>query len=273
MANVIHSAQMLHCLDLLNTRAAQVLAFVLVLATPVPLAAFQNAVPKWGYQVVNTYPHDPAAFTEGLFYLGGFLYEGTGNQGKSSIRKVKLETGEVIQKHDIPSTYFGEGIVHWKGKLFELTWKSQKGFIYDLKTFASQGTFSYTGQGWALTQDGAHIIMSDGTPVLRFLDPETLTKTAELLVKDRGVPVKELNELEWVKGEIFANVYQTNTIARIDPASGTVVGWIDLTGIAPVPVGPNNVLNGIAYDSAGDRLFVTGKLWPKLFQIRLVKKQ
>ncbi len=236
--------------------------------------ASQAGVPEYGYEVVHVYPHDPQAYTQGLFYLNGFLYEGTGLNGRSSIRKVKLETGEVLQKRDIPEQYFGEGIVNWNDRLLEITWQSQTGFVYDLTTFNLQKQFSYPGEGWGLTQDGKRIIMSDGTPELRFWDPETLRETGRVVVLDEGRPVAELNELEWVKGEVYANVYQTNRIARIDPSSGKVVGWIDLTGLlSPEDQARQvDVLNGIAYDAKGDRLFVTGKLWPKLFEIRLVKR-
>jgi len=207
-------------------------------------------------------------------YLNGVLYEGTGLEGHSSIRKVKLETGEVLQKRDIPEEYFGEGIIIWKDRLMELTWKGERGFIYDLTTFAPRGQFEYPGEGWGLTLDGKRIIMSDGTPQLRFWDPETLKETGRITVTDEGRPVSQLNELETVKGEVYANVYQTDRIARIDPSTGKVVGWIDLTGILPPAdrTSETDVLNGIAYDAAGDRLFVTGKLWPKLFEIRLTRK-
>jgi glutamine cyclotransferase len=233
-----------------------------------------STTPEYSYQVVHAYPHDPMAFTQGLFYLNGVLYEGTGLEGQSSIRKVKLETGEVLQKRDVPEQYFGEGIVNWKDRLLELTWKAQSGFIYDLKSFAPRGEFPYPGEGWGLTQDGKRIIMSDGSEQLRFWDPETLKETGRLTVTDQGQPIRDLNELEWVKGEIYANVWQTNRIARIDPATGKVVGWIDLTGLlSPADhTDMTDVLNGIAYDAAGDRLFVTGKRWPKLFEIKLVKK-
>lgn len=231
-------------------------------------------IPEYGYEVVHTYPHDPTAYTQGLFYLNGVLYEGTGLNGHSSIRKVKLETGEVLQKRDIADQYFGEGIVNWKDRLIEITWQSQTGFIYDLATFNPRSQFTYPGEGWGLTQDGKRIIMSDGTPEIRFWDPETLQEMSRIVVTDNGQPVGELNELEWVKGEIYANIYQTDRIARIDPNSGKVVGWIDLSGILKPEDRnrPVDVLNGIAYDAKGDRLFVTGKLWPKLFEIHLVKK-
>jgi glutamine cyclotransferase len=232
-------------------------------------------VQDYGYEVVHEYPHDPAAFTEGLFYLNGFLYEGTGMEKESSIRKVRLETGEVVQKHDLPGHYFGEGVINWKDRLIELTYKSQVGFVYDLAGFTLRKQFEYPGEGWALTQDGKRLIMSDGTPELRFWDPETLQETGRLTVTEYGQPLKNVNELEWVKGEIYANVWLTNRIVRIDPATGKVVGSIDLSGLlnpADAGQGQPDVLNGIAYDAKGDRLFVTGKRWPKLFEIRLKKK-
>jgi len=237
-------------------------------------ASQASGIPEYTYDIVHTYAHDPKAYTQGLFYLNGILYESTGLWGESSIRKVRLETGEVLEKRDIPEQYFGEGIINWKDRLFELTWKSELGFIYDFASFTPKGQFKYPGEGWGLTQDGKRIIMSDGTAQLRFWDPETLRETGRLTVTDDSGPVNELNELEWVKGEIYANVYQTDRIARINSASGKVVGWIDLTGILRQAdrTGQEDVLNGIAYDARTDRLFVTGKRWPKLFEIRLIKK-
>jgi glutaminyl-peptide cyclotransferase len=235
-------------------------------------------VPEYGYEVVHVYRHDRAAFTEGLLYLNGFLYESTGlDKGRSSVRKVKLETGEVLQLHQVPDQYFGEGIVNWKDKLYQLTWQSHIGFVYDLATFQTKSQFSYPGEGWAFTTDGKQIYMDDGTAQIRIWDPESLRETGRITVTDQGKPVDQLNELEWVKGEIYANIWETNRIARIDPKSGKVVGWIDLTGLLPASdIDPDNteesVLNGIAYDAVHDRLFVTGKCWPKLFEIRLVKK-
>jgi len=237
-------------------------------------AAAQAAVPVYEVQVVHTYPHDPSAFTEGLFYLNGFLYESTGLEQHSTIRKVRIDTGEVVQKIDIPSQYFGEGIVNWKNHLISLTWKSQTGFVFDLATFKLQKRFRYEGEGWALTQDGTDLIMSDGTPDLRFLDPQTLKVTRHLQVTFDGRPTRNVNELEWVNGEIFANIWETNWIVRIDPNTGHVVGLIDIAGL----IGPSDnvkgldsVPNGIAYDAKDDRLFVTGKNWPKMFEIRLIK--
>jgi len=239
----------------------------------VALPAAQAAVPVYSYELVKTYPHDTQAFTEGLFYLNGFLYESTGLERQSSIRKEKLETGEVLQKVDIPPQYFGEGIVNWKNRLISLTWKSELGFVYDLNTLKVQRHFAYKGEGWALTQDGKRLIMSDGTPELRFLDPETLKETGRVTVTYDGKPVPQVNELEWVKGKIYANVWHTDMLIIVDPTRGDVTGVVDLTGLIPAsqrPSGPDSVLNGIAYDAVHDRLFVTGKNWPKLFEIRVL---
>ena len=237
-----------------------------------PVPRRRARLPVYGFEIVHTYPHDPTAFTEGLFYLNGFLYESTGLEQHSSIRKVRLETGEVVQKIDIPAQYFGEGIVNWKTHLVGLTWKSHVGFVYDLATFKPQRQFQYEGEGWALTQDGKQIIMSDGTPQLRFLEPANAAGDRADHVTLDGKPIRYLNELEWVKGEIYANVWQTNWIVRIDPHTGHVVGLINLCGLlgpADQIHGQTDVLNGIAYDGKRDRLFVTGKNWPKLFEIRL----
>jgi len=239
------------------------------------VSAPRAAVPEYTYKVVKVYPHDRTAFTEGLFYLKGFLYESTGEPGRSGIRRENLETGEIVQSRSIAPQYFGEGIVNWKDRLFELTWKSHIGFVYDLSTFTPFASFSYPGEGWALTADDHRLIMSDGTPVLRFIDPETIKETGRVTVTDEGRPVENLNELEYVKGEVFANIWRTNKIARIDPKTGRVKGWIDLTGLmpgAPPPDETDSVLNGIAYDAEHDRLFVTGKMWPALFEIKLLPK-
>jgi len=237
-------------------------------------ASQAEMVPEYTYQVVHTYPHDRTAFTEGLFYWKGVLYESTGLEGQSSVRKVKLETGEVLQKHDVPEAYFGEGIINWKDKMYQLTWQTEVGFIYDFATFEQKGDFHYKGEGWALTTDGKHLIMSDGTPQLRFLDPETLAEQSRITVTDNGLPVANLNEVEWIKGEIFANIWKTFKIARIHPVTGKVVGWIDMTGILNgIPDTQDvDVLNGIAYDAEQDRIFVTGKYYPKIFEIKLIKK-
>ena len=227
------------------------------------------------YQVVHTYPHDSAAFTQGLLFLDGFLYEGTGLPGRSSIRKVKLETGEVVQQRDVPAPHFGEGIAVWKDRLVELTWQSEKGFLYDLATFEPKREFPYPGEGWGLTCDGQRFIMSDGSAQLRFLDPVTMLETSRITVNDDAGSVSQLNELEWVKGEIWANVWKQERIVRIDPKTGNVTGRIDLRGLLPLAQrpDPDAVLNGIAYDSQGGRIFVTGKLWPKLFEIRVIQQK
>lgn len=237
----------------------------------------RGAMPQYGCEVVNTYPHDRGAFTEGLFFVDGYLYESTGEYGESSIRKVKLETGEVVQRRDLQAHYFGEGIVRWGDRLIMLEYQTGTGFIFDFKTFDRRSEFHYPPEGWALTTDGKRLIMDDGTPQLRFWDPETLKETGRLTVTDGGKPVKNLNELEWVKGEILANIWTTDKIARIDPVSGEVTGWINCAGLLSESdrVGgakPPDVLNGIAYDAAGDRLFVTGKRWPKLFEVKLAKR-
>lgn len=230
-------------------------------------------VPTYGYQVVRSYPHDRAAFTQGLYVRDGFFYEGTGQLGQSGIRKVKIETGEVLQTRPLADHYFGEGIVEWQGSILQLTWQHGIGFVYDAQTFEPKRTFTYKGEGWGITHDGTRLIMSDGTPQLRFLDPSTLKETGRITVRDPHGPVEKLNELEFVQGEIFANVWSTNRIARISPSDGRVTGWIDLTGLLPPSERANaDVLNGIAYDAAADRLFVTGKWWPRVFEIKLVPR-
>ena len=235
-------------------------------------------VAEYGCEVVRTYPHDRGAFTEGLFFLNGDLYESTGEHGESNIRKVRLETGEVLQQRDLPAQYFGEGIVPWGDKLIQLEYKSGTGFVYDLATFAMLREFRYPPEGWALTTDGKRLLMDDGTDEIRFWDPETLQETGRLKVTMGGRPLRDLNELEWVNGEIFANIWLTEKIARIDPVSGKVTGIADCRGILKnedrVQGGEKatDVMNGIAYDAAGGRLFITGKRWPKLFEIKLVPK-
>jgi glutamine cyclotransferase len=222
--------------------------------------------------VVNIYPHDRTAFTQGLVVDGGALYEGTGLNGQSSLRRVDLESGEVLQSIPLAAEHFGEGVTAWKDQLIQLTWKSRLGFVYDKATFQLLKTFNYPTEGWGLTHDGQSLIMSDGTPTLYYLDPVTLQETRRITVTDQGQPVFKLNELEFIHGEILANVWQTDRIARISPETGQVIGWIDLTGLLSEAdrQQPVDVLNGIAYDAEHDRLFVTGKLWPKLFEITLV---
>lgn len=221
--------------------------------------------------MVKTYPHDTGAFTQGLVYRDGILYEGTGLNGESTIRKVRLETGEVIERKNVPSEYFGEGIAVLGNKLYQLTWQSKIGFVYDKTTFQMLKSFTYDTEGWGLTHDGKRLIMSDGSDVLRFLDPESLAETGRVSVHDGNNPVGQLNELEYIKGEVWANVYTTNKIVRIDPASGNVTGWILLNGLLTPEDRTQrvDVLNGIAFDEKSGRIFVTGKWWPKLFEIRL----
>lgn len=242
-----------------------------VVAASTPVFQRATTAPVFRYQVVNSFPHDRTAFTQGLVYLDGFLYEGTGLKGQSTIRKVKLETGEVLQQRRLDEQYFGEGIAVWENRLIQLTWQSEIGFVYDLATFEPSSRFSYEGEGWGLTHDGSRLIMSDGSPALRFLDPTTLKETGRLTVRDGKMPVEDLNELEFVKGEILANVWNTRRIARISPTTGQVTGWIDFTDLLPPRAAAGtDVMNGIAYDAAGDRLFVTGKLWPRLFEVRII---
>lgn len=230
--------------------------------------------PQYGYRVVKTYPHDRTAFTQGLEYRDGFLYEGTGLAGRSSLRKVELATGKVVQKFDVPQPFFGEGITVLNNQIFELTYTTQTGFVYDRSSFRVLRSFNYPGEGWGLTNDGKQLYMSDGSSQIRVWDPATLKEARRITVKDGTREVKEVNELEFVKGEIYANVWHEDRIARISPVDGKVLGWIDLTNILPKTEHPDAeaVLNGIAYDAAGDRLFVTGKLWPKIFEIKLVQK-
>lgn len=226
---------------------------------------------RYSYEVVNTWPHDAEAFTQGLVFYDGKLLESTGRQGRSSLRRVELETGKVMQKVDLPSPYFGEGITVFKGKIYQLTWQDQRGFIYEAGSFEKIGEFTYTGEGWGLTNDGESLILSDGTNRLKFLDPGDFRIRKSIAVLDGRTPVTNLNELEYVQGEIYANIWHQERVARIDPQSGRVSAWIDLTGLLRRSEVNDEeaVLNGIAYDETNGRLFVTGKLWPKLFEIRL----
>jgi len=232
------------------------------------------AVPEYTFKVVHVFPHDPNAFTQGLAYRDGFLYEGTGLNGRSSLRKVRLETGEVVQQKDLEPEFFGEGITLFRDEIVQLTWQSQTGFVYNASDFHLLRRFSYLGEGWGLTTSGNELYMSDGSDEIRILDANTLREKRRLKVHDGSTPIERLNELEFVADEIFANVWQTDRIARISPRTGKVVGWIDLQGLlSPIYRRESNaVLNGIAYDPQGKRLFVTGKLWPNIFEIRLVRK-
>jgi len=231
----------------------------------------QATTPVYGYRVIEVYPHDPNAFTQGLVYTDGVLYEGTGLTGQSSLRRVDLPTGEVLQLYNLPAQYFGEGIAVYGDQIVQLTWQNHTGFVYDRDSFELLDTFAYPTEGWGLTHDGTRLIMSDGTATLHFWDPETLEEIGQVQVHDENGPVARLNELESVGGLVYANVWQTDRIAIIDPGSGQVTAWIDLTGLLPRDdLTRVDVLNGIAYDEAGDRLLVTGKWWPSLFQIEVV---
>jgi glutamine cyclotransferase len=251
----------------------------LIAAVALPFVVASSAIaqtrpPVDSFKVVNAYPHDRSAYTQGLIYREGFLFESTGLNGQSTLRKVKLETGEVLQQHRLDSKHFGEGLAAWKGQLVQLTWQSNVAFVYDLLTFAPRQTFSYRGEGWGLTEDGKQFVLSDGTEQLRFLDPETFREIRRVTVKDGTTPIRDLNELEFVRGEIYANVWHTDRIARISPQTGQVTGWIDLRGLMSTGyrLDPEAVLNGIAYDAAANRLFVTGKLWPRLFEIKITRR-
>jgi glutamine cyclotransferase len=237
--------------------------------------AASHALAADSYRVVHAYPHDQQAFTQGLIFLDGHLYESTGIQGKSSLREEDLETGRILRYQDVPSQYFAEGLTDWGNTLIQLTWQSHVALVYDRATFRFLRSFPYDGEGWGLAHDAKSLILSDGSATLRFFDPATFRETRSITVKDHGKPVDQLNELEFIQGQIYANVWHTDRIARIAPASGKVMGWIDLSGLLPgnQRSSPEAVLNGIAYDPVHDRLFVTGKLWPKLFEIKVVPRQ
>lgn len=246
---------------------------LLALASAAPARAPTRATPVYSYRVLATHPHDPRAFTQGLLYRDGHLYESTGLYGRSSVRKVELATGVVVAKTDLPATVFGEGLTDRGNQLLVLTWTSQTGYVLDLPGLAVSGRFAYPGEGWGLAHSADTVFMSDGSAQIRLLDPKTLKERGRLDVRDGNRAIDQLNELEWVKGELYANVWQTDRIARIDPRTGRVLGWIDLADLlarhgSPAPGA--DVLNGIAYDAARDRLFVTGKLWPNVFQIEPV---
>jgi len=250
-------------------------SFALAAALLAGASFAQAAIPVYGFVVKNTYPHDPQAFTQGLFIKDGQLFESTGQKGQSSLRRVDLKTGKVLQKKELADEYFGEGSTLVGDTIVNLTWQSNVGFIFDAKTFTLKGRFNYKGEGWGLASDAKNVYMSDGSPEIRILDPKTLEERRRIRVTAEGKPIAQLNELEMVDGELYANVWGTDVIARIDPASGNVVGWIDLTGLLPpAQRGTANVdavLNGIAYDGRHHKLYVTGKLWPKLFEIELVQ--
>lgn len=247
----------------------------LLLALLGALTAAAPAAADTPWTLVHSFPHDPAAFTEGLFFHDGALFESTGLEGKSEIRKVSLKDGKVLERRVIPPPYFGEGIVNWKDRLISLTWRHRQGFVWKLAGFSPVSQFRYEGEGWGLTQDGTSLIMSDGTAQLRFLNPETLAEERRLTVRFDGRPVDRLNELEYVHGEILANIWYDHRIARIDPRSGEVIDWIDISPLIALNGASDDeaVPNGIAYDARADRLFVTGKNWTKLFEIRLERRR
>ena len=228
-------------------------------------------VPKYGYQIVNIWPHDSNAFTQGLILMDGKLLESTGQEGRSSLRSVEVETGRILKKVTVPEPYFAEGIAVLNGKVYQLTWQHQLGFIYDSQTLEKVGQFNYSGEGWGLTTDGKSLILSDGSNRLKFIDPSNFQVTKTINVQDGATPIRDLNELEFVQGEIYANIWHNDKIAIINPQNGHVNSWLDLTGLMPREQlqDPEAVLNGIAYDQANNKLFVTGKLWPRLFEIRV----
>jgi glutaminyl-peptide cyclotransferase len=229
-------------------------------------------VPTEGYRIAHVYPHDASAFTQGLVFVNGMLYESTGLFGQSSLRMVDLASGHTLQQHDLPAKYFGEGLTDWQSQLIQLTWQSHLAYVYDRFSFRPLRTFTYPWEGWGLTHDSRHLILSDGTAVLHLLDPASFKAVGNIKVTADGQPVQELNELEYIHGEIYANIFETDRIVRISPATGKVAAWIDLSGLRPASLEQNGnaVLNGIAYDSEHDRLYVTGKLWPNLFEIQLI---
>ena len=228
-----------------------------------------------GYKVVAKYPHSTASYTEGFFYLDGIFYEGTGMSGRSAVLAIDPSTGKAAQRVDLPAPYFGEGIVDWGPNLYEWTWKSHVCFVYDRFSLRQLKQFHYTGEGWGMTRTAKELITSDGTSTLRFRNPETFQETRHVVVKDDGKPVDQLNELEFIHGQIYANIWHSDRIARISPRDGRVVGWVDLAGLMPEEqrVDAESVLNGIAYDAKRDRIFVTGKQWPAVFEIKVVPRR
>jgi len=268
-------------------RLFTLLGIVVVLLSGVALVSFWSrspassndtqvlpGVPIYTYRIVKTYPHDKTAFTQGLVFENGYLYEGTGLHGHSTLRKVELETGRVVKNINLKTRFFGEGITIFGNRIIQLTYRSRIGLVYDKSSFSLLKTFPYPAEGWGITHDGKRLIASDGASKLHFLDPDTFKEMRTVAVHDHRGAIMGLNELEFVRGEIFANIWQEDRIARIDPETGRITGWIELQGLLrPDIVGDVDVLNGIAYDSENHRLFVTGKLWPKLFEIELIRRE
>ena len=240
---------------------------------PTPVTTGAVSTPQYAYEVVNVYPHDRAAFTQGLEFRDGKLLESTGREGESTLRSVDLDSGQVLRKVDVPDQYFAEGLTVLNGKIYQLTWQHKIGFIYDYQTFKQIGEFSYQGEGWGLTNDGHSLILSDGTSRLRFFDPDSFRVLRTINVNENGKAISSLNELEFINGEIYANIWHDNRIAVINPQTGNVAGWLDCAGLIgqSQAADPEAVLNGIALDPASGRVFITGKLWPKLFEIKIKK--
>lgn len=266
--------------DMRDNDLVRMLAFLLALIfTAAPTVYAEpgkpvGPIPVYGYRIVQVYPHDRGAYTQGLAFSGGYLYEGTGREGRSSLRRVEVKTGRILQEYPLENRYFGEGITVFKDRVIQLTWRNRVGFVYDRAGFRRLHTFRYDHEGWGITHDGRRLIVSDGSATLHLLDPQTLQEVGSLQVRDEGGSVTGLNELEYVRGTIYANVWPTDRIAMINPRTGILTGWVDMAGLLTAFDARSgvDVLNGIAYDPVGDRIFVTGKLWPHLFEIKLVKK-
>ena len=250
--------------------ALLVLTLILVAFVYMNIESNEPQIKRYTCQVVNVYPHDQTAFTQGLVFENNFLYESTGLYGYSTLRQVKLETGEILQLYHLPNHFFGEGITIFNDTIIQLTWQSHIGFVYDKQSFKLLQEFSYPTEGWGITPDGTRLIMSDGTANLYFLDPEKFQRIGQIEVRDGDTPIKNLNELEFIKGKIYANILGEDKIAIINPLTGQVSGWIDLSGLGPVNRDSGNVANGIAYDENGERIFVTGKMWPQVYEIKLI---
>lgn len=255
-----------------RVRFTAILILGLAIAFFLILFLTSRSTATYTYEIVNAYPHDPQAFTQGLIYDQGLLYEGTGLRGYSSLRRVALTSGKVLQIYRLPPAYFGEGITLWEDKIIQLTWKARRGFVYDVESFKLLGQFRYPTDGWGLTHDGQHLIMSDGSANLYFLNPKTFAREKTLSVRDGQKSITNINELEYINGEVWANIWQTECVARISPQTGQVIAWLDFSGLrdAKLQSNPDAVLNGIAYDAANQRLFITGKLWPRLFEVRVI---